>query len=64
MIRMELFIDSFILKSPPLRGKRIRIAVLDTGLYIDEADDDNILLRFAGDRIVHCSSRNFAGPEE
>lgn len=64
MTLMDNFTDKFILKSPPFTGRRIRIAVLDTGLYIDEDDEDNNVLRYAGERIVSELSRNYTGNDK
>ncbi|KAK3361553.1 hypothetical protein B0T24DRAFT_684592 [Lasiosphaeria ovina] len=63
MTLMEKFKDKFI---PPIRqlpvassiSKRIRIAVLDTGLLVD---DEDTLLRSGSKRVLASLSRNFLG---
>jgi hypothetical protein len=52
---MENFNNDFILSSSPFTGRPIRIAVLDTGLHIDDEDP----LRFASERILDDLSRNY-----
>ena len=56
---MNNFNSNFILSSSPFTGRPIRIAVLDTGVHID--DDDP--LRFATERILDKLSRNYFGTE-
>ncbi len=58
---MEHFKHDFILALPRSTGTPIRIAVLDTGLHIDDGDT---LLRSGARRVRADLSRSFLGTED
>ncbi|RSL48362.1 hypothetical protein CEP54_012969 [Fusarium duplospermum] len=64
--RMKNFTPKFIKplidgKTLPPNYKRIRIAVLDTGLHIDEQDTQDTLLKFSSERVLTKHSKNYTG---